>query len=55
MIDTYLKELKETWSYTTEELKHIKKLMADYALCAIMDSSVRKEAEDICQSEENED
>ena len=52
MIDTYLKELEDTWSYTQEELNHIKVLMANYAFCACIDSDVRKEAEKIVELEE---
>jgi hypothetical protein len=51
-IDTELKELKDTWGYTIEELNHIKIMMANYALKAMMDSSVRKEVEIILQEEE---
>ncbi len=49
MIDTYLKELEDTWGYTPEELTHIKSQMAAYAMDAIMDSAVRREAEKIDQ------
>lgn len=52
-IDTQLNELEETWGLTIEQLNHIKYLMADYALCAIMDSDVRKEVEEILQKAEN--
>lgn len=51
-IDDKLKELKDTWGYTTEELNHIRLVMADYALGAIMDSAVRKEVEEILQEPE---
>lgn len=51
-IDTNLKELKDTWGYTIEELNHIKIMMADYALRAIVDSDVRKEVEEILQESE---
>lgn len=49
MIDTYLKELHDSWGYTIEELNDIKSQMAAYAMDAVMDSAVRKEAERICQ------
>lgn len=52
MIETYLKELKDTWSYTPEELTHIKSLMASYAFGACIDSAVRKEAERIVELDE---
>lgn len=51
-IDNKLKELKDTWGYTIEELNHIRLVMADYALSAIMDSAVRKEVELILKEEE---
>lgn len=51
-IDTQLKELKMTWGYTTEELNHIKIIMASYAMDAMMDSDVRKEVEEILQESE---
>jgi hypothetical protein len=47
MIETYLKELKDTWDFTTETLNDIKSQMAAYAMDAVMDSAVRKEAEKI--------
>lgn len=52
MIERYLTELKDTWSYTPEELTHIKTLMASYAFNACIDSVVRKEAERIVQLDE---
>lgn len=51
MIDQLISELEETWAFTTEELNHIRSQMAHYALCACIDSAVRKEAEGICEDE----
>lgn len=54
MIERYLEELKETWSYTTEELRDIKLKMANYAFAACLDSKVRKEIENILMNAEKE-
>ena len=43
MLEDLLKELKETWSYTTEELNDIREKMKSYAVVCLMDSEVRKE------------
>lgn len=43
LIDSLLKDLQESWDYTTEELTDIKSKMLEYAGAAVMDSSVRKE------------
>jgi len=45
MIDDLLEELKETWSYTAEELNDIRSKMAFYAISASLDSEILKEAE----------
>ena len=48
-----LKELKETWDFTEEELNHIKGVIVNISLCALMDSAVRDEilteAEDLTE------
>lgn len=51
MIASQLLELQQTWGYTIEELNDIKIHMANYALAALMDSEVRKEAEEICKNQ----
>jgi hypothetical protein len=44
MIEHYLKQLQDTWGYTTEELFDIQSKMAEYALCCCVDSAVMQEA-----------
>jgi hypothetical protein len=50
VIEEYIRDLQETLSYTAEELNHIRQLMARYALDAVLDSSVREEAENIIRN-----
>lgn len=56
MIDRELKEIQEGCEYllTKQQLAIIRKAMANYALAAVMDSAVRKEAESICQEGEKD-
>lgn len=50
-IDTLLKELKETWDFTTEELDDIKEKMTSYAIASNLDSLVRAEIDDTMEKE----
>jgi hypothetical protein len=54
MVNEHLKELKDTWDYTTEELNHIKQIMAQYAMEAAMDSKVFKEVKSILEADSKE-
>lgn len=54
MIQEYLDELEETWSYTSEELTHIKQVIAKYAVDAMHDSIVAKEAYNVAVESEHE-
>jgi hypothetical protein len=47
MIDEILKNLEETWGYTSEELIDIRMQLIKYACAVLMDSEVRKELDDI--------
>lgn len=50
MIDEFLEELSNS-GLTPEQLQQVRMAMANYALAALMDSEVRKEAEDICEEQ----
>jgi len=45
-LDNILKELKDTWDYTQEELDDISEKMQGFAWACLMDSHIRKELED---------
>jgi hypothetical protein len=51
MIENYIEELRDTWDLTSEELNHIRLVMAKYALNATIDSHIRSEAETITKVE----
>lgn len=55
MIAIHLEEIEKECDFllTSEQLEIIRYQMAQYALDAIMDSSVAKEAEEICMEELN--
>jgi len=55
MIDRILKELPETWAWTPETVKDVKREMANYALASMMDSAIRREVEEICLMEADMD
>lgn len=42
-----LKELKEEWDYTTEELSSIEDKLIEYGVACLNDSSVREEIDDV--------
>lgn len=42
-VEQYIKDLKDTWSYTTEELNDIRKQMISFALDALHDKTVAEE------------
>lgn len=44
-LETTLKELKNTWDYTQEELDDISEKMQGFAWACLMDSEVRAELE----------
>lgn len=48
MIDDLIKQFRETWGWTTEEINDVRNAIAIYAMAAMTDSQVRKEVEDIC-------
>lgn len=41
-VDVYLKELKDVWGFSTEELLHIEKLMEEYAISMYWDGYLNK-------------
>jgi hypothetical protein len=43
MLQENLNELQETWDFTEEELRHIKGVIINISLGAVMDSAVREE------------
>lgn len=45
MLKEILKELKDTWDFTTEELNDLEKYFVSFGAACIMDSSVRSEVE----------
>jgi len=49
MIESILEDLSHTWAWTIEETNDIKRNLANYAICALMDSKIAKEAEIICE------
>lgn len=53
LIDQEIKEIEKKCEFllTSEQLSIIRLAMANYALCAVMDSAIRKEAELICEEE----
>jgi hypothetical protein len=44
MLEQLLKELEETWGYTTEELSDIRTMMKLFATTALLDKNVAAEA-----------
>lgn len=44
MLESLLKELEETWGYTTEELSDIRMKMKLFATSALLDPKVAAEA-----------
>lgn len=44
-LETTLKELKDTWDFTQEELNDISEKMRGFAWACLMDSQVREELE----------
>jgi hypothetical protein len=47
MIESILEDLSHTWGWTIEETNDVRKNLAHYAICALMDSSIAREAENI--------
>lgn len=47
MLETLIKELGETWDYTTEELNDIREKMREFGAACVMDSVIRKEDLDL--------
>ena len=45
-LNQHIAELREAWDFTTEELDHIKIIMAEYAVETWMDSEIRIENEE---------
>ena len=48
-IQDILDDLQHEFDLNDNAMKQIKKEMANYALAAVMDSHIRKEAENICK------
>jgi len=42
-LNALIRELKETWGYTQEELADIREKIKDFAFACLMDSDVRKD------------
>jgi predicted NAD-dependent protein-ADP-ribosyltransferase YbiA (DUF1768 family) len=55
VIESYLEELRETWDFTTEQIIHIREIMAKYALDASMDTRLIEEAALILEERETND
>ena len=45
ILSEILKELKETWGYTTEELNHIRDLILDLCVDLLEDDDLKKKLE----------
>jgi hypothetical protein len=52
MIDQELESLREIWHFTAEQLSHLRRVIANYAQCALMDTEIAKEAMAICAESE---
>ena len=51
MIESILEDLSHTWGWTIEEVNDVRRNLAHYALCALMDSSIAEEAEEVSRKE----